>query len=109
MSAGARPHRVTIQSLTRTEDQQGGYTEDWTTTRATRWASIEPATASNIERRVGHQIEAKLTHLVTVQYVAGMLITDRVKFGSRYFQIRDITNHEELNVQLTLACEELIS
>jgi head-tail adaptor len=110
IDAGGLDKRVTIQVPgPRVPDGKGGFTETWTDlTPNGWWAAIEPATASNVERRVGRQVEAKVSHLVTVRYVAGVLVTGRVVFGTRIFWIRGIANRYERNVQLTLACEEKV-
>lgn len=90
-------------------DGKGGFRENWASlTPNGFWAAIEPATVANVERRVGHQVEAKVSHLVTVRYLAGVKVTGRVVFGARIFWIRGIANRYERNVQLTLACEERI-
>lgn len=41
MNAGQLRHRVTIQQLTKVEDEGGGYAEVWTDV-ATVWAAIKP-------------------------------------------------------------------
>jgi SPP1 family predicted phage head-tail adaptor len=110
LDAGRLDKRVTIEvpgTPPRVADGKGGFTESWSAL-ATVWAAIEPATAANVERRVGHQVEAKVSHLVTIRYLAGVLTTGRVLFKSRVFQIRGVANRDERNVQLTLACEERV-
>jgi SPP1 family predicted phage head-tail adaptor len=107
IDAGRLDKRVVIQTSSRASDGIGGFTESWMA-REPVWAAIEPATASNVERRVGHQVEAKVSHLVTIRYLTGVLMTDRVLFGSRIFQIRGIANRDERNAVLTLACEERV-
>ena len=110
LEAGRLDKRITIEVPgPRVPDGKGGFTESWTNlTPNGYWAAIEPATASNVERRVGHQVEAKVSHLVTVRYLAGVLTTGRVLYRSRIFWIRGIANRDERNVQLTLACEEKV-
>ena len=112
LEAGRLDKRVTLQvpgTPPRVPDGKGGFTENWSSlTPNGFWAAIEPATAANVERRVGHQVEAKVSHLVTIRYLVGVKVTGRVVFGSRIFWIRGIANRDERNVQLTLACEERV-
>jgi SPP1 family predicted phage head-tail adaptor len=108
LAAGLLRHRVTVQVPgARVSDGSGGFTETWTAL-GTVWAAIEPATAANVERRVGRQVEAKVSHLLTIRYLPGVVTTGRVLFGSRIFWIRGIANRDERNVQLTLACDEKV-
>src|SRR6266704_3544124 len=108
IDAGRLDKRVTLQIPgARVADGKGGFAETWTDlTPNGWWAAIEPATASNVERRVGHQVEAKVSHLVTIRYLIGVLTTGRLLFGSRILWIRGIANRDERNAVLTLACEE---
>lgn len=110
VTLGARRHLVTLDSPTVAADGEGGYTETFANlTPATTWAAIEPATAAIVERRVGNTIEAKVTHLVTMPYHSGVSTTTRITFGSRYLYVRGIQNMDEVNNQLILACEEVVT
>lgn len=106
MQAGRLRHRVVVQSMGEPIVEPGGGFTETPITVATVWASIEPATSRSVERRVGAQVEATITHLVTMRYLAGVTTKMRLLFGLRVFQIRGLQNLDERNVMLTLACEE---
>lgn len=104
--------RITLdgEPVTRTPDGDGGYTTTLTPLNpSVVWASVAPATPSDIARRVGNTVEAKISHLVTIRYHSGVTTKTRITFGSRLLYVRGIQNPEELNVALELACEEILS
>ena len=105
MNAGSLRHRITIQSVTETEDTFGGTTEVWGT-HATVWASIEPL--SGRELLQAQQVQAEVTHRVRCRYVSGVTSKMRVLYGARYFNIITPINPEERNRELALMCKELI-
>ncbi len=97
-------HRITLQTLTRTADAGGGYSETWTDT-ATVWASIEPL--NGYERFQAQQMEAGLSHKITMRYRTGVSPVMRVKFGARIFRIHAVLNPDERNERLVLTCAEV--
>jgi SPP1 family predicted phage head-tail adaptor len=108
MDIGRLRHRVILQRLTATADGAGGFTESWAAL-ATVWASIDPATARDLERVFGAELQAPVTHLVTTRYYSGLTPKDRVVFGSRTFAIRGLQNPEERRIAWVMACEELLT
>ena len=104
MLAGRLRHRVEFQNETLSSDGQGGSTRTWAT-RATVSASIKPLRAE--ERFYNEQLQHNGTHSLLIRYRSDIEPTDRVKFGSRYFQIVGIINTNELNKQLVITCKEL--
>lgn len=101
--AGSLRHRVTLQSLTRTADGQGGFTEEWTD-EATLWASVEPL--KGYERFQAMQLQTPLTHAVTLRYRPGVTTAHRLLFGDRIFDVREVINEGERNATLRLTCVE---
>jgi head-tail adaptor len=105
-----------LQAPTRTVNTEG-YTDVWTTYATVR-ASIEPATASSIERQAGATIQTPITHLVEIWHrdsrapedVPGpsgkISVKDRVLFRGRALYIAGMQNPREDNRRLILACEE---
>ena len=107
--AGDRRHRVELQSMTARAASGDGYTETWAT-YAHAWASVEPATASAVERLTGQTQQVPITHLVTLDYRSTLLAKHRVRLsGTRLLYIRGIQNDEERNVTHVLSCEERAS
>lgn len=103
MKAGALRHAITIEVLTSSADEMGGQTRTWATHVST-WAEVAPARSN--ERFFGEQIEAVITHRITMRYQAGITTQMRVLFGARYFQIKGIVNRDERSIMLDLMCEE---
>lgn len=85
MRAGRLRHRVTIQQVTRTRDGFGQPVESWSAF-ATVWAAVEP-----------------------LRYLASVLPSMRVLFGSRVFRIEAIKDSAERNVQMELMCVEVLA
>jgi len=105
--AGERRHQVALQSVTRANASEG-YTETWTT-YATVWASVTPATASQIDRTVSNTVQTPVSHLVEVDYRSDIRANHRVLFGARPLYIRGLQNVGERNITHMLACEERAS
>lgn len=85
-------HRITFQSLTRTPDDQGGYTSAWTDF-ATVWAKIDPS--SGDERVFAQKIEPNYDHKIYIRNLTGLSTSMRVSFDGRFFQIHSIARKEE--------------
>ena len=105
MLAGRLRHRVEFQNESLSSDGQGGSTRTWAT-RATVSASIKPLRAE--ERFYNEQLQHNGTHSLLIRYRSDIEATDRVKYGSRYFQIVGILNPNERNRQLVITCKELV-
>lgn len=84
-------HTLTLQSLTRTSDSQGGFTESWSDI-GTFDARISILSAA--EKMAQDKVTTLATHRV---YCESMVVTtaDRIKWGTYYFQIVGITNPSE--------------
>lgn len=103
MRSGDLRHMVTVESMTRTSDGMGGWTEAWTTVATVR-AAIWP-------KRMVEQVEtekktATITHQIRVRYLDGIDEDCRVVFGDRVFEVISVLNVEERNKTFDLMCEE---
>jgi len=96
-------HRVTIEEVTRSGDDQGGFTETWTG-RNTVWAGVEPLRGQ--ERFEAQKINPKTTHKVILRYLEGLTPVMRVRFGDRIFNVEEIINPSEKNESMELRCSE---
>ena len=111
MRTGQLRNAVTIQKPTGTVDA-GGHLDlsisgGWAT-HATRKAKIEPVTGS--EGQHGTQIEANITHMVTLHYdtlTATTLPRMRVLYGTRALNIEYVRNEREVNGNIVLGCREV--
>lgn len=105
MNAGQLRHRVTIQQLTRVEDEGGGYEENWADI-ATVWAAVKPMRGN--ERYEAQQVQSTLTHKVTIRYRAGIKPQMRLLYGNRFFNIEAVIDIEERHRWLELLCSEVV-
>ena len=84
MGAGEFRHRITIQRDDGTEDDAyGAHTPSWAALYDSVPASID--TGGSMKFYVAHQVEQAMTHLVTIRYISGLDIGDklRIVWGSR--------------------------
>lgn len=105
---GRMRHVVTIKGdpITRVPDGDGGEVDAYTTLVAEWPASVEPASAADVERRSQVQVQGQITHFVTIRYLAGVTVRAIVEFGTRVFHVKGIQNWQERNIYLVLSCEE---
>lgn len=103
MRAGRLRHSIIIQHYTTTYDEYNAPIQTWATFATVR-AGIEPLKGE--ERFLAAQRQASTTHRVVTRYVPGVTAAMRVKFGDRYFAIKEILNPQERNRELHLMCEE---
>lgn len=96
-------HRLALQSLSRVADGQGGWTESWAT-EATVSAMIEPM--KGYERFQAQQVQTPVTHKITIRYRSGVTTKKRFLFGSRVFEIKEVTNENEENRYLIIRALE---
>lgn len=105
MDAGKLNRCIAIQTSSAIRDSYGAETLAWTAF-ATAWARITPTGGS--ERYINRQIVAEATHEIAIRYVAGVTPKMRVLYGSRVFDILQVHNLDEKNVELRLICRELV-
>jgi len=105
MQAGRLRHRVTVQRATDSIDQYGDQTPTWASL-GTVWASVEPL--SGREYFAAAQMQSEVSTRIVIRPISGVTLTpkDRVKFGSRYFDIQSVINRDERNRELQLLCVE---
>jgi len=100
---GGMRHRVMIQSERRTTDTDGSAALRWYDDVSV-FAAIEPA--SGRERFFGMQLEASITHKITIRYRADMAPKKRLLYNGRAFQVRAVLNRDERKRFQELLCEE---
>ena len=105
MIPGNLRQRVVIQQLTRTDDGAGGYTETWAAI-ATVFADVYPLKGN--ERYEAQQVQANLSHRVTIRYRAGVEPSMRLQYGTRILTIEAVIDPEERHRELILMCSEVI-
>jgi len=78
MAAGAGPlaDRLALQHVgAPVPDGATGYTET-RTTYATLWAEVAPADARGVERTIGFQVQAPVSHLARIYHRSDVKVTD---------------------------------
>ena len=97
-------HTLTLQTITRTDDGAGGYTEGWTDSTSFR-ARICPVSAR--EQLLQDKVTPQATHHVYCDY---MTITEdnRIKWGSKYLEILGIRNPSQASGHLEIDVREAI-
>lgn len=108
---GQRRHVVTLENPSAPiQDGDGGFSHEWTAlTPARTFAQIKPATAHDLERTMVNTVQSVATHIVTIPYHPDVTTKTRLTFGTRLFQIAGVQNPEERNIELVLACTEVIA
>lgn len=104
MRAGALDKRVTIQTKTITYDSYHAPIETWADT-VTVWAGIE--TTGGGEFYAAQKINANTEMLITIRYRT-IAKTQRIKYGTRYFEILNINNVGERDREIQLSVKEVV-
>ncbi len=107
-SSGKRPHPLKLQGPVgeRNSDGDGGYDQDFQT-YAEPFGSIEQATTQRLERFTISGAIASATHIVTVPFIQGVAIQDKVLYGARKFTVLGFADPDERHIELILVCQEL--
>lgn len=102
---GTYRHRVTVQAATETQNSQGEPIAGWAD-ETTVWASVEPLVGR--ELLLAQQTVALVTHRVGMRYLAGLTAKKRLVFNARPFNILNVMNLEERNIEMELMAQEIV-
>ena len=106
---GARIHWVKLQNPgQQVPDGEGGTTFSAPVDLGGMFANVAPATARDLERVVAGTVQSQASHLVTIDYLAGVSTATKVLFGGRVLNVTGVVNIEERNSELVLACTEVV-
>ena len=108
MRSGSLRHTIAIQVETETSDGMGGFLLTWNDVSglSSVSAAIWPLTAK--ESLDAMKLELQVTHKIRIRYRSGITAKNRIKFGTRYFNIISLINFEERGKQLDmLALEDI--
>jgi SPP1 family predicted phage head-tail adaptor len=98
---GEFTRKVKLQSpVVNSAGEQSG---EWTL-EAEPWVSIEPLAGRELYLIM--QVAPRVTHLVTMHYMAGVESDWRIMYGTRVFHIDRVINLKEANVKLEFLCIE---
>lgn len=95
--------RITFETLSRSDDDQGGFTETWTEL-VTVWAHVRPV--SSRERFFSDQIQYQRSHEVVIRHRDDITQEMRFTFDSRTFQIKGVRSPDEKGFWLVIDAEE---
>ena len=103
---GPLRHRLIIESANPSDDGHGGQTDPWASpvTVATVWGRIAPLRGR--ERLRAGQLDARHSHRITIRYRDDVTAAQRIRSGTRIFNIRAVTDRDERGRWLDLLCEE---
>lgn len=92
---GRLTERVTFQEATLVDDSVGGFSTSWGSidTTPTMWASVEPLTGR--EALHAGQLEARVTHRVTVRRRSDLTAQMRIRWDSNGNKILNIRAIED--------------
>jgi SPP1 family predicted phage head-tail adaptor len=109
MGIGAYRHIVTVQTLVRTPDGEGGTVDTWTDLDPPWPCAIVPASVADLERRAAATIVAITSHVVTGWYRADVTIDTRILFDGRAFLVKGIRDPDERGIVLEVFASEVVS
>lgn len=109
MGIGVYRHRIGLSNPgAAIPDGYGGYTEGWTPLDPPQVdASIQSASATDLERLTGGTVLTTATHLVRTRFHPQITTATRITFGARTFDVQSAQNVDERDVALLLICVEL--
>jgi len=95
--------RIELQSFTDVRSSGGAHTKSWTT-YATVWAKIKPRHKTEIFQ--GRNNLPVTDHKITIRYRTGVEGKHRIKYGTRYMDIKSIINIDEASKFIELEVME---
>ncbi len=101
---GAMRHRVSLMQPSQMADSIGDIGEP--VVFAERWAEVRTLSGQEFYR--SQQFTSEANRLVVMRYLAGVVPSMTVQFGTRSFEILWVENVEERNVKLNLYVKEVL-
>jgi len=75
-------------------------------TYAVVWAAFRTLTGG--EKLASQQVSAVQTHEITIRYRSDVQPNHRIVMGQRIFDIKDVRNVDEANIELRMRCTEAV-
>lgn len=98
--------QITIQTKTTTRGTSGEVIETWTDTLTGIWAGF--ITTGGREYYAAQKLNAETTAVISMWYVSGITVTNRIKYGTRIFDILHVNNVGEANNELLISAKEVV-
>jgi head-tail adaptor len=112
-TAGLRDKYVVLENPGGTvADGEGGYIEGWEPLDPSHmFASIDPASQSDLERAASGTVISTASHLIQMPYHPGVTVMTRLRLEEenrpeRIFQVTSVRNLEEADRELVIVAEE---
>lgn len=99
-------HYVTIQEIVRTKDGIGGFNESWEDVISV-FSSVEPIMAK--QQYEYRSINVDATHRIKMSGLVEINEKQRIKFGTRNFEILTIEDIQERQFLKVITCKEVRS
>lgn len=106
MNAGKLRHRVTLQTINTTDDDDGYPEPDWTAVKANIPAWVREVSGQEGTR--GRQVDATTTHLLTARYNSEVNAQRRFLWGTRILNIVRATDETGRKREQTIECREAV-
>lgn len=104
INPGEFRHRITIQKMSKIENDYGELLDTWVDFLEVR-AAIYPLSGKDFF--AAETTNNEITHKINIRYVSGITSAMRIKFGERYFEITSPPiNFQEKNILLQIMCKE---
>lgn len=105
MRSGMFNKSIIIQYKVYTRSTLGSETVTWTN-EATVWASIRPVGSTRREYLAMQQVQADVTHMVTLRHRWGLTPDKRFQYGNRILTIQNVIDAGERHDTLVCYCKE---
>jgi head-tail adaptor len=107
---GTYRHRVSLENPTgNVPDGDGGFTNGYAPLDPPVVdASIQAASARDLERVTAGTVLATATHLVRMRFHPGVTVLTRLTFKGRVFEVQSVQNVDERDIALILICAEIL-
>jgi SPP1 family predicted phage head-tail adaptor len=106
MRTGSLRHKVIVEDLTTVSPDTWGAGEKTWATLYTLHSAIWPIRGTESLEQM--KLEGKVTHRFRIRYFSGITPKHRIKWGSRYFNIKSVINPDERNIYLEIFAEEIV-
>lgn len=104
MQAGKLNRRINIQTKTTAADSYGQLIETWTDSRST-WAEV--ITKGGTEFYAAQKLYASTDAVFRIRYNDDITVLNRLKYGTRVFEILGINDVDGMKTEMLLPCKEV--
>ena len=105
MEAGKLNRRITIQRKTVTPDSYNQPIETWKD-EFSIWAQV--ISSGGREYYAAQKLNASTEIVFSIRYTTGVTPTDRIKYGSRVFEILSVNDVDGMREELRVSTKEVV-